>query len=109
VSERSALHQHSGKTRCPGIANLIAAEIEVSQRWAPPQNSCEPLCILSFHFTARQLKCGDAATDCQSVELPHDEFELFSGCSILGVVPEAPTQAHNGRHAHLVHCLFDSL
>jgi hypothetical protein len=32
VSRRCALTQHSSKTLCPSIAELIAAEIEVSER-----------------------------------------------------------------------------
>ncbi len=74
VSQRCALRKHFCKTLCPRIADLIAREMEVSQCWALLQNSCKPLCILSSHFTARQLKRGDAAPDGQSLELPHDEL-----------------------------------
>jgi hypothetical protein len=61
VSQRSALRKHSCKPLCPVCSNIIAFEIEVSQRWAVLQHSCKPLCILSFHSTVRQLECGDEA------------------------------------------------
>ena len=34
VRQRWALRQHSCKNLCPNITDVIAAEIEVSQRWA---------------------------------------------------------------------------
>ena len=42
------------------MADVIYEAIEMSQRWALHQHS-KPLCILSFHFTLRQLECRDAA------------------------------------------------
>ncbi len=51
-------------------------------------------------------RCGNGCYQC---ELPNHELYLFSACAIAGVVPEAPAQADNGRQAHLVDCLFDSL
>ncbi len=44
VSQRCALRQHSCKKLCPGWSDLIAAEIEVGQRWALRQHSCNTLC-----------------------------------------------------------------
>jgi hypothetical protein len=67
--------EHSCKTLCPSCSDkTIAAEIKVHQRWALLQHSCKPLCILSFHFTARQLECGDAALGCQLFQLPENEL-----------------------------------
>ncbi len=92
--------------RVPKMVELmIAAEIKVRQRRALRQNFCKPLCILSFHFTARQFECDDAAPGCHCHELPENEVVF----AIAGVGPEAPAQADNGRQAHLVLYLFDSL
>jgi hypothetical protein len=44
VSQRWALPQHSGKLLCPACLYPIAAEIEVSQRCALRQHSCKTLC-----------------------------------------------------------------
>ena len=60
-------------------------------------------------ITLMQVECADAAPGCQRCELPENELQLFSGCAIAGVLPETPAQADNGRQAHLVHYLFDSL
>ena len=43
VSQHCALPPHSSKTLCPGCSDIIAAEIQVGQRWAQPQDSCKPL------------------------------------------------------------------
>ena len=72
------------------------------------QHSCKPR-VLSFHVTLPQLECDDVPTGCHRRELPQNELALFSGRAIAGVAPEAPAQAHNGRQAHLVHYLFESL
>jgi len=39
VIQRCALPQHSCKTLCPGVAEIIEAEMDVSQRSALPQHS----------------------------------------------------------------------
>jgi hypothetical protein len=64
VSQRSAMRQHSCKPPCAvaGCYEIrIAAETKVRQRWALRQHSRKPLCIFPFHFTARQLECGECA------------------------------------------------
>jgi hypothetical protein len=81
----------------------------VRQRWALRQHSCKNLGILSFHVTARQLECADAAPGCHQWELPHHDLKLFSCYAIAGFAPEGPAQADKGRQAHLAHYLFDSL
>ncbi len=48
VSQRCALPQNSCKTPCPAIADLIVDEIEVNRHWALRQHSCKPLYIFSF-------------------------------------------------------------
>jgi hypothetical protein len=57
------------------LSNFIVAEIKVQQRlgWALRQHSCKNLCIFSYHFTVRQLECGDAAPGCHRRELPENE------------------------------------
>jgi hypothetical protein len=40
VSQRCTLPQKSSKALCPGITDLIAAEIEVTERCALTQHSC---------------------------------------------------------------------
>jgi hypothetical protein len=44
VSQSCTLPNHSCKTLCPIIADLTAADIEVSKRWALRQHSCDALC-----------------------------------------------------------------
>jgi hypothetical protein len=44
VSQFCALRQNSCNAFCPASSDLIEAEIEVSQRWALRQHSCKPLC-----------------------------------------------------------------
>jgi hypothetical protein len=44
VSQRCALRQHSCQALCPCWSDVIAVEIEVSQRCALRQHSCEPAC-----------------------------------------------------------------
>ncbi len=56
-------------------SNFIATEIKVHQLPALSQHFCKTLCILSFHFTARQLECADAAhPGCRHRELPHHDL-----------------------------------
>jgi hypothetical protein len=63
VHQLPALSQPSCKTLCPGIVDVIGTEIKVHQRSALRQNSsCKPLCMWSCNFTAAQFECGDAAT-----------------------------------------------
>ena len=42
-------------------------------------------------------------------KLHQDEVVVLLFRTVVGVHPEASTQADNGRQPHLVHCLFDSL
>jgi hypothetical protein len=44
VSQRWALRQHCCKPLCPSWPDLIVPEIEVSQRWALRQHSCKSFC-----------------------------------------------------------------
>jgi hypothetical protein len=44
VSQSCTLPNHPCKTLCPIITDLIAADIEVSKRWALCQHSCDALC-----------------------------------------------------------------
>ena len=62
----------------------------MSQRWALHQESYEPLCILSFHFTLRQLECDDASPRVAS--------------SRTGALPFPPTMLY-ARYVALSCCL----
>ncbi len=44
VSQRWALRQHTCQKLCPCIRDVIAVEDEVSQRWALRQHCCKALC-----------------------------------------------------------------
>ncbi len=47
VSQRCALRKHSCQALCLGWPDPIETEIEVSERWALRQHSCKALCVLS--------------------------------------------------------------
>ncbi len=53
VSQRWALPQHACKLLCPAFADLIASEMEVSQRCALRKHSCKPLC----HACPKMIAC----------------------------------------------------
>ncbi len=103
MSQLCALRQHSFKIHGHSIADSICAKIEVSQRCSWPKHSCKTLrpCIADV--------IADAAPGCHRHELSQNELALCLFRAIAGVAPEAPAQADNGRQAHLVHYLFDSL
>jgi hypothetical protein len=56
VGQRRALPQHSFKTLCPSLADLIVPEIEVSQQSALPQHSCKALCPVWSDFIATKME-----------------------------------------------------
>jgi hypothetical protein len=57
VSQRCALRKHSCKPLCPGIADLIVANIEASQRWTTHQHSCKTPCsIIAYLIIDRDEK-----------------------------------------------------
>ena len=60
------------------------------------QHSCNPLCILSIHYTVRQLECADATQVCRQSELSH--HNCISGCVNTVVVPESHAQGDNSSH-----------
>ena len=70
------------------------------------QHSCKPRVLSLSHSRSSSLVMP---TGCYRRELSQNELALLSGRAIAGVAPEAPAQPHNGRQAHLVHYLFDSL
>ena len=75
----------------------IVAEIEVRQRCTLHQHSCEPLCILSFHFTEWQFECADAVPDYDQRELPENELQLpLCYRTIVGVAAQVLHQSSAG-------------
>ncbi len=53
MSQSWSLTKYSFNILCPNYSEiLIASEMKVCQRWTLHQNSCNPLDILSFHFTS---------------------------------------------------------
>ena len=50
------MRQHSCKTLCPSITDLIGVEIEVNQRSALPQQSCKALCPGIADIIALEIK-----------------------------------------------------
>jgi hypothetical protein len=116
VSQHPGLSQHSCKMRqsrvltlSPQFRNYHCLSDQGASALSLRQNSCKTLCISSFHFTARQLECGDADRTITNTSCLFTNFIFSAAESLRTSSQNPPAQADNGRQAHLVHYLFESL
>jgi hypothetical protein len=93
VSQRCALRQHSCKALCPSIADPIVPEVDVSQRCTLPQHSCKHLCPVCSNFIATEMKVHQLPALSQ-----HSCKPLCPGCFEIQIGAEIKVRAAPGCH-----------
>jgi hypothetical protein len=104
VSERWALRNHSCKPLCPGWSDLIVSEIEVSQRSALCKHSCKTLCPSWSDLITAEIEVSQHCALRQ-----HSCKHLCPGCSETVIVAKIKVRQRWALRQHSCQALCMSI